>query len=94
MSKSMSDHYLCIEMLARCLAFSSPRASYFRTSLRGKSIAVGGGVVLAASYEAKAFGVRGGMSDGGGRELCPRLRSVNGTFKVSNARRCSDEGVG
>ena len=27
-------------------------------SLRGKPIAVGGGVVLAASYEAKAFGVR------------------------------------
>ena len=31
-------------------------------SLRGKPIAVGGGVVLAASYEAKAFGVSGGMS--------------------------------
>ena len=30
-------------------------------SLRGKPIAAGGGVVLAASYEAKAFGVRGGM---------------------------------
>jgi len=26
-------------------------------SLRGKPIAVGGGVVLAASYEAKAFGI-------------------------------------
>src|SRR4029453_4821567 len=31
-------------------------------ALRGKPIAVGGGVVLAAAYEAKAFGVRGGMS--------------------------------
>jgi DNA polymerase IV len=31
-------------------------------SLRSKPIAVGGGVVLAASYEAKHFGVRGGMS--------------------------------
>ena len=31
-------------------------------SLRGKPIAVGGGVVLAASYEAKAFGVAGGRS--------------------------------
>src|SRR5437899_1299407 len=30
-------------------------------SLRGKPIAVGGGVVLAASYEAKVFGVRGCM---------------------------------
>lgn len=29
--------------------------------LQGKPIAVGGGVVLAASYEAKAFGVRGGI---------------------------------
>ena len=32
-------------------------------SLRGRPIAVGGGVVLAASYEAKAFGVRGGMDE-------------------------------
>ena len=29
-------------------------------ALKGKPIAVGGGVVLAASYEAKAFGVHGG----------------------------------
>ena len=41
-------------------------------SLRGKPIAVGGGVVLAASYEAKAFGVRGGMPGRRARELCPR----------------------
>jgi DNA polymerase IV len=38
-------------------------------SLRGKPIAVGGGVVLAASYEAKAFGVRGGMPGRQAREL-------------------------
>jgi len=42
-------------------------------SLRGKPIAVGGGVVLAASYEAKHFGVRGGMSGWRARELCPQL---------------------
>ena len=48
--------------------------------LRGKPIAVGGGVVLAASYEAKAFGVRGGMSGGAARELCPHLLFVGGNF--------------
>lgn len=50
-------------------------------SLGGKPIAVGGGVVLAASYEAKAFGVRGGMSGRRARELCPQLRFVGGHFK-------------
>ena len=50
-------------------------------SLRGKPIAVGGGVVLAASYEAKAFGVRGGMPGRRARELCPQLTFVRGHFK-------------
>jgi DNA polymerase IV len=49
-------------------------------ALRGKPIAVGGGVVLAASYEAKAFGVRGGMSGRRALELCPGLRFVEGHF--------------
>jgi DNA polymerase-4 len=49
-------------------------------SLRGKPIAVGGGVVLAASYEAKAFGVRGGMAGRRARELCPDLVFVAGHF--------------
>lgn len=50
-------------------------------SLRGKPIAVGGGVVLAASYEAKAFGVRGGMPGRQARELCPQLIFVGGRFR-------------
>src|SRR5260370_23122562 len=50
-------------------------------SLRGKPIAVGGGVVLAASYEANAFGVRGGMPGRQARELCPQLTFVNGHFE-------------
>src|SRR4030088_569738 len=50
-------------------------------SLRGKPIAVGGGVVLAASYEAKVFGVRGGMPGWQARELCPQLTFVSGHFK-------------
>ncbi len=50
-------------------------------SLRGRPIAVGGGVVLAASYEAKAFGVRSGMQGRQARELCPQLIFVRGHFK-------------
>jgi DNA polymerase-4 len=50
-------------------------------SLRGKPIAVGGGVVLAASYEAKAFGVQSGMSGWRARTLCPQLTFVSGHFK-------------
>jgi DNA polymerase IV len=50
-------------------------------SLRGKPIAVGGGVVLAASYEAKSFGVHGGMPGRKARELCAELTFVDGHFK-------------
>jgi DNA polymerase-4 len=50
-------------------------------SLRGKPIAVGAGVVLAASYEAKAFGIGGGMPARRARELCPQLIFVSGHFK-------------
>ena len=49
-------------------------------SLRGKPIAVGGGVVLAASYEAKSFGVSSGMSGWRARQLCPDLQFVGGSF--------------
>ncbi|NVI86897.1 DNA polymerase IV [Actinomadura sp. BRA 177] len=41
-------------------------------ALRGRPVIVGGGVVLAASYEAKAHGVRTAMSGGQARRLCPR----------------------
>ncbi|MBM3647362.1 MAG: DNA polymerase IV [Alphaproteobacteria bacterium] len=49
-------------------------------TLRGKPVAVGGGVVLAASYEAKAFGVASGMPGRRARELCPALIFVDGHF--------------
>jgi DNA polymerase-4 len=39
--------------------------------LRGRPVIVGGGVVLAASYEAKARGVRTAMSGARARRLCP-----------------------
>lgn len=41
-------------------------------SLRGLPVIVGGGVVLAASYEAKAYGVRTAMGGGQARRLCPQ----------------------
>src|SRR5207248_9201018 len=39
--------------------------------LRGRPVIVGGGVVLAASYEAKAFGVRTAMGGAQARRVCP-----------------------
>lgn len=39
--------------------------------LRGRPVIVGGGVVLAASYEAKARGVRSAMGGHQARRLCP-----------------------
>jgi DNA polymerase-4 len=40
--------------------------------LRGRPVIVGGGVVLAASYEAKARGVRTAMGGAQARRLCPQ----------------------
>jgi DNA polymerase-4 len=41
--------------------------------LRGRPTVVGSWVVMAASYEARAFGIRGGMPTARARRLCPRL---------------------
>src|SRR5438045_547955 len=53
-------------------------------SLRGRPVAVGGsfrrGVVAAASYEARAFGVRSAMPMGQARRLCPELVVVPTDF--------------
>ena len=60
-------------------------------SLRNKPMAVGTGVVLAASYEAKAFGVSGGMSTRRAKELCPHLLMVAGHF--SEYQRLGDAAI-
>ncbi|WP_197376391.1 DNA polymerase IV [Mycolicibacterium baixiangningiae] len=41
-------------------------------ALRGRPVIVGAGVVLAASYEAKAYGVRTAMGGHQARRLCPQ----------------------
>jgi DNA polymerase IV len=45
--------------------------------LRGRPVIVGAGVVLAASYEAKAYGVRTAMGGVQARRLCPRAVVVS-----------------
>ncbi len=49
--------------------------------LKGKPVAVGGGVVLAASYEARAHGIAAPMPTRDARRLCPDLVVVNGHFE-------------
>ena len=46
-------------------------------SLRGRPVIVGGGVVLAASYEAQAYGVRTAMGGRQARRLCPSAAVVS-----------------
>ena len=62
-------------------AFYASVEQFLDPSLRGRPIAVGDGVVLAASYEAKAFGVGSGMPGRRARELCPQLTFVGGHFR-------------
>ena len=45
--------------------------------LRGRPVIVGAGVVLAASYEAKAFGIHSAMGGRQARRLCPHAAVVS-----------------
>ncbi len=53
--------------------------------LRGRPVIVGGGVVLAASYEAKAFGVRTAMGGGQARRACPHAIVVKPRMSAYSA---------
>jgi len=50
--------------------------------LRGRPVIVGSGVVLAASYEARAYGVRGAMGGAQARRLCPAVVVVQPRMSV------------
>jgi len=65
-------------------AFYASVAELDNPELRGKAIAVGGGgdrgVVSAASYEARKFGVKSAMSNVLARKKCPHIIFVNSDF--------------
>ena len=50
--------------------------------LRGRPVIVGGGVVLAASYEAKAFGIRTPMNGREALAMCPRAVVMPARFEA------------
>lgn len=65
-------------------AFFASVAQLDNPELRGKAIAVGGdskrGVIAAASYEARKFGVKSAMSSSLAKKMCPHLIFVKSDF--------------
>ena len=74
----MSESYLSRKIIHIDMdAFYASVEQMDNPELKGKPIAVGGsevrGVVSAASYEARKFGVRGAMSGAQAKRQCPDL---------------------
>lgn len=61
-------------------AFYASVEQLLNPALRGKPVLVGGGVVVAASYEARAYGISAPMGTRQALELCPQAIVVNGQF--------------
>ena len=67
---------------ADCDAFFASVAQRDDPSLRGRPVAVGPGIVMAATYEARAFGVRSAMPAEKAKRLCPGLVVVPADFEA------------
>ena len=63
-------------------AFYASVAQRDDASLRGRPTVVGSWVVMAASYEARAFGVRSGMPTARARRLCPGLAVASPSWET------------
>ncbi len=61
-------------------AFYASVEQLLRPELRGRPVLVGGGVVLAASYEARAYGVSAPMGVRAALARCPGAVVVSGSF--------------
>jgi DNA polymerase IV len=62
-------------------AFYASVAQRDDAALRGRPVLVGSWVVMAASYEARAYGIRGGMPTARARRLCPGAVVVDTSFE-------------
>src|SRR3712207_2525833 len=80
-------------------AFYASVAQRDDPALRGRPVVVGSWVVVAASYEARAFGIKGGMPTSRARGLCPDLVIADSNWEAHAAasrtvfdifRRCTD----
>ncbi len=61
-------------------AFYASAEQMLDPALRGRPVLVGGGIVVAASYEARAFGVRAPMATRDALAVCPDAVVVHGHF--------------
>lgn len=72
----MSSHILHVDLDA----FYASVEQLLDPTLRGRPVLVGGGIVLAASYEARAFGISAPMNVHAALARCPHAVVVEGSF--------------